>query len=160
MLFLRHVSHPSIYRKRMRSYLSSSLTTQQNFWIHIFEGLTIPNMFIYNECFCNEISCVQVWQLKDKSKHPILIAKPGRHTPKMCFFYLKAVSMAKCLRQWSEIRHRSWKFLFQIELLFTYLEQEVLEVKDQIIKYLSLKTQKRHFNQVFTSMGSTTDCTT
>ena len=56
--------------------------------------------------------------------------------------------------------NRSWKFLFQIELLFTYLEQEVLEVKDQIIKYLSLKTQKRHFNQAFASMGSITDCTT
>ena len=43
-------------------------------WIHIFEGLITPNMFIYNKCFYNEISCIQVWPLKDKSQHPILIA--------------------------------------------------------------------------------------
>ena len=64
-------------------------------WIHIIEGLITPNMFVITECFCNEISCVQVWQLKDKSKYPILVAKTGRHTAKIFFFYVKVVSIAK-----------------------------------------------------------------
>ena len=64
-------------------------------WIHIIGGLITPNMFVITECFCNEISCVQVWQLKDKSKYPILVAKPGRHTAKIFFFYVKVVSIAK-----------------------------------------------------------------
>ena len=89
----------------MRSYLSSSLTTQQNSWIHSFEESFQTCLYTAN-AFKMKYPVYKFDNLKINQNIPFWLPSLGDIQQKYVSSLLKAVSTAKGLRQWSEIRHR------------------------------------------------------